>query len=144
MAEDLAAFAEEHGFAGKGPLCVALVVTEHAKNQDVPLTPDSLVTPGGGQVRGLSKNAVQSILRRHGIERGLAAEGGRTSRGSPGRMREYAAYLNQAGSGVDLDAIELFWIGRVRNFFEARPLRLNADPSKGIRIHTPTWRRIPA
>lgn len=109
-----------------------------------PLTPDSLVTPGGGQVRGLSKNAVQSILRRHGIERVLAAEGGRTSRGSLGRMREYVAYLNQLGSALDLNAVELFWIDRVKSFFQARPLRLNADPSKGIRIHTPTWRRIPA
>lgn len=36
MIAELAAFAEERGFAGKGPLCAALVVTEHAKHQGIP------------------------------------------------------------------------------------------------------------
>ena len=40
-----------------------------------------LLTEGGGQVFGLGKSAVQSILHRHDITRVLASEGGRTSRG---------------------------------------------------------------
>ena len=37
---------------------------------------------------------MQSILNRHGIDRVLASEGGRTWRGSIGNMREYVAFLN--------------------------------------------------
>ena len=61
---------------GKGPLCVALIVTRYAQERGLPLDPEKLVTKSGGQVRGLGKAAVQSVLRRHGIERVLAAEGG--------------------------------------------------------------------
>lgn len=92
----LEAFTSKHGFKGKGPLCVALVVTEHARVKGLPLEPDALVTGGGGQVLGLGRSAVQSILNRHGIERVLAAEGGRTSRGSLKNMRHYVAFLNDA------------------------------------------------
>lgn len=43
---------------------------------------------------------MQAVLNRHGITRVLAAEGGRTSRGSISNMREYVAFLNgQAASG---------------------------------------------
>jgi hypothetical protein len=48
----------------------------------LPLDPEKLLTKGGGQVLGLGKNLVQTILHRHGIERVLAAEGRRTSRNS--------------------------------------------------------------
>ena len=55
----------------------------------LPLDPKLLVTQGGGQVLGLGRASVQSVLKRHGIERVLAAEGGRTSRGSLNNMRQY-------------------------------------------------------
>ena len=126
-------FAHDKGFRGKGPLCVALVVTEHAKTHGLPLDAKKLVTPGGGQVHGLGKAAVQSILRRHGIGRILAAEGGRTSRGSLGRMHDYVALLNRLGPGVDLAIIESFWIDQVKAFFAASPFRITLDASKGIR-----------
>ena len=112
---------------------MALVVTEHAKTHGLPLDASKLVTPGGGQVHGLGKAAVQSILRRHGIGRILAAEGGRTSRGSLGRMHDYVAFLNRLGPGVDLAVIESFWIDQVRAFFAASPFRITLDASKGIR-----------
>ena len=128
----LAAFAELQQFRGKGPLSVALVVTKHAKDRGIPLDPDTLVTPGGGQVLGLGKTAVQTVLARHGIQRVLAAEGGRTSRGSLGNMRQYVAFLNQLGSSVNLHDVELFWVERVKQFFAERPFRLNIDPSKGV------------
>ena len=129
----LTAFMVEKRFEGKGPLCVALVVTRHAKSAGLPLNANALVTKGGGQVRGLGKNAVQSILRQHGIERVLAAEGGRTSRGSLGRMREYVSFLNRLGKGIDLDSVEAYWIEQVEAFFAAHPFKIKLDASRGLR-----------
>ena len=76
LKEALDKFVSEHEFKGKGPLCVALIVTRHAYDKGMPLDPEALVTQGGGQVLGLGRAAVQSVLKRHGIERVLAAEGG--------------------------------------------------------------------
>ncbi len=133
--QELEAFAAEQRFQGKGPLCVALVVTEHAKEMGLPLDPDKLVTEGGGQVLGLGKGAVQAVLKRHGIERVLAEEGGRTSRGSLKRMREYVAFLNELSrrGGVDLDAVEAFWIKRVREFFAGKPFKIKLDAARSLR-----------
>jgi len=114
---------------------VALVVTGHARKQGLPLDPETLVTKGRGQVLGLGKAKVQSILERHGITRVLAEEGGRTSRGSLGNMQAYVAFLNELHSGglADLDAIEAFWAQQVRGFFAGKPFRLKLDPSRGLR-----------
>ena len=127
-------FSSEHGFDGKkGPLCVALVVTEHAREMGLLLDPDGLLTEGGGQVLGLGKAAVQAILRRHGIDRVLAQEGGRTSRGSLNNMRVYVDFLNRLPTGIaDLDAIEAYWIGRVNDFFAGRPLRITLDATRSL------------
>lgn len=133
---ELEAFNKDRRFSRKGPLCVALVVTQHAKKLGLPLDPENLITEGGGQVLGLGRAAVQAVLARHGIERVLAAEGGRTSRGSLGNMREYVAFLNnlaQAGD-VDLDAVEAFWIERVHEFFSAKPFKLRLDASRSLRV----------
>lgn len=73
---ELAAFTATHAFRGKGPLSVALVVTQHAKKMGLPLDAEKLLTEGGGQVLGLGKGAVQAILKRHEIARVLASEGG--------------------------------------------------------------------
>ena len=102
----------------------------------LPLDPEKLLTEGGGQVLGLGRSAVQSILNRYGIERMLAAEGGRTSRGSIGNMREYVALLNgvYAQGTADLDAIEGFWVARVQEFFAAKPFRIRLDPSRSLRL----------
>ena len=134
--EALLAFAAEHGFRGKGSLCVALVVTEHAARSGLPLDPGALVTEGGGQMLGLGKGAVQAILKRHGIARVLAAEGGRTSRGSLGNMRAYVAFLNdlRKSQTVDLEEIERFWIELVQQFFAAKPFKLRLDSSKSLRM----------
>lgn len=129
-----AQFAKEKRFKGKGPLCVALVVTQHAR-KGLPIDPDSLITDGGGQVLGLGKGAVQNILNRHGITRVLAAEGGRTSRGSLNRMREYMGFLNGLAKdeAVDLDAIEDFWIEQVHAFFAGKPFKIRLDASRSLR-----------
>lgn len=131
----LVTFNKQQKFSRKGPLCVALVITQHARKMGLPLDPDKLLTEAGGQVLGLGKGAVQTVLNRHGITRVLAAEGGRTSRGSINNMREYVAFLNaqvSAGS-LDLDAVEAFWIERVHEFFAAKPFKIRLDASRSLR-----------
>ena len=132
---ELVAFLNEQGFRGKGELCVALVVTQHAKSDGLPLDSEKLLTDGGGQVYGLGKAAVQAVLNRHGIDRVLAAEGGRTSRGSLSKMRSYVGFLNELrrSGEVNLDAVEAFWIARVHEFFAAKPFRIKLDASKSLR-----------
>ncbi|MYC65067.1 MAG: DUF4928 domain-containing protein [Acidobacteriia bacterium] len=131
----LEAFASKHGFKGKGSLSVALVVTEHARVKGLPLDSEALLTGRRGQVLGLGKSAVQSILKRHGIERVLAAQGGRTSRGSLQNMRDYVAFLNAAHrKGIaDIDSIEAYWIQCVRGFFAGKPFKLKLDSSRSLR-----------
>lgn len=132
----LAEFVAEKGFRGKGPLCVALVVTQHARGlMGLPLDADWLITEGGGQVLGLGKGAVQAVLSRHGIHRTLASEGGRTSRGSLNNMRAYVALLNELHEQepLDLDAVERFWIERVHEFFAAKPFKIRLDGSRSLR-----------
>jgi Domain of unknown function (DUF4928) len=135
LQEILATFTKDKKFNRKGPLCVALVMTQQARTAGLPLDSGQLLTEGGGQVLGLGKGAVQSILTRHGITRVLASEGGRTSRGSIGNMREYVALLNQlhAGGRADLDAVEGFWIERVHEFFAAKPFKIRLDASRSLR-----------
>lgn len=132
---ELEKFASEKSFRGQGPLSVALVVTQHAKTMGLPLDPEKLLTEGGGQVLGLGKGAVQSVLKRHGIDRVLAKEGGRTSRGSLNNMREYVAFLNGLAGKikVDLDAIEAFWADRVNEFFAGKPFKIKLDASRSLR-----------
>lgn len=133
--KELEKFAAEKAFRGQGPLSVALVVTQHAKTMGLPLDPEKLITEGGGQVLGLGKGAVQSVLKRHGISRVLAKEGGRTSRGSLGNMREYVAFLNELGKmgKVDLEAVESFWVDRVQLFFSGKPFKIKLDASRSLR-----------
>lgn len=132
LSEDLAVFTINNKFKGKGPLCVALVVTEHARKRGLPLSPEDLLTEGGGQVLGLGKSTVQAILKRHGIARVLAAEGGRTSRGSIRNMRKYVEFLN-AQEGADLNLIENFWIEKVHEFFAGKPFKIRLDASMSLR-----------
>lgn len=130
----LAAFAAENKMTGKGALCVALVVTRHAKEMGLPLDPSRLLTDRGGQVLGLGKGAVQAILGEHGITRVLAEEGGRTSRGSIGNMQCYVGFLNEfVKRPKDLDELELWWVDRVRKFFEAKPMVFRLDAKSSLR-----------
>jgi hypothetical protein len=128
-------FAAQHGIRSKGALCLPLVVTDHARTMGLPLDPARLRTDKEGQVLGLGKGKVQQILARHGIDRVLAEEGGRTSRGSLGKMSAYVAFLNgrSQADALDLDAVEAFWVARVREFFAAKPFVLRVDPTLGLR-----------
>ena len=129
----LKAFAAERGFRGRGPLSVALVVTQHARAMGLPLDHDRLLTEGGGQVLGLGRGAVQAVLNKHGITRVLAAEGGRTSRGSLKNMRDYVAFVNALPAPLDLDQVEAFWIERVHEFFAGKPFRIKLDAARSLR-----------
>jgi hypothetical protein len=135
LLEALAAFERQSKAFGKGALSVLLVVTDHARQSGLPLDPARLRTEGGGQVLGLGKAAVQKILARHGIDRVLAEEGGRTNRGGLGLMEAYVAFLNQARDLNDLDlaAVEAFWINRVRGFFAAKPIPVRTDAALGLK-----------
>jgi hypothetical protein len=135
LQEALNAFTKERKFNRKGPLCVPLVMMQQARAKGLPLDPGELLTDGGGQVLGLGRGPVQSILERHGISRVLASEGGRTSRGSIGNMREYVALLNQlhAVGTADLGTIEAFWIARVHEFFAVKPFKIRLDASRSLR-----------
>lgn len=136
LEEALGKFVKKQRFTTQGPICVALVVTAHAKKHGLPLNPDDLLTKGGGQVLGLGRSRVQSVLARHGIERVLAKEGGRTSRGSMENMRKYVDLLNSLEStgDVDLDAVEEFWVERVRAFFAGKPFKIRLDTSRSLRV----------
>lgn len=131
----LQTFSATERFKGKGPLCVALVVTEHARELGLPLDPDKLLTLGGGQIVGLGKAKVQEVLKRHNIDRILAEEGGRTSRGSIGKMRAYVDFLNALAiqPDFDLNVVELFWVERVRDFFLGKPFALVFESGANLR-----------
>lgn len=134
--KELATFTANNSFRGKGPLSIALVVTQHAKKMGLPLDAEQLITKGGGQVLGAGGEAVQAILKRHGVTRVLSSQGGRTSRGSLHNMREYVAFLNalESHGKIDLDAVEAFWIERVHEFFAGKPFKIKLDASKSLRM----------
>lgn len=121
-------------FLKKGGLCVGLVVTETARARGLPLEPEALRTGEGGQVAGLGKAAVQSILRSHGISKILAEEGGRTSRGSLGLMRAYVDCLNELNksSSLQLAEAQAWWIGRVRSHFASEGPKFHFDIGKAL------------
>ena len=131
----LEVFASQHKVRGKGPLSLVLVLSRKAREQKPPFSADDFLTPQGGHVAGLGRGAVQSILAENGIDRVLAEEGGRTSRGSIQKMRAYIDFLNglEQGKLLDFPTIEKWWIGRVEEFFRSKPFGLKADSSKSIR-----------
>lgn len=124
-----------HKFTTKGPLSLALVLTRRARDKGLPLDPEDLITPGGGQVKGASGGAAQKVLTDYGVKRKLSSEGSRTSRGSIERMRAYVAFLNEqhAKGDLNLKQIEEFWVARVQDYFAAQPFKISLDASKSLR-----------
>lgn len=131
----LAAYQKEKKLTTKGKLAAILYVSRLASRNGLPLDSAVLVTDSQGQVLGLGKSAVQAILKDHGETRVLAEEGGRTSRGSLGNMQQYVAFLNQLHEEglADPEAIEAWWVERIRDFFSAKPFALRYDTSKSLR-----------
>lgn len=126
--------AGQRKFLQKGGLCVGLVMTRTAMEKGLPLAHESLRTLEGGQVAGLGKAAVQSILESYGITKVLAEEGGRTSRGSLGLMETYVRFLNdlQVQGKADLQLMMDWWISKVRLHFASEGPKLNFDPAKSV------------
>lgn len=124
----------EHQMLGKGFLGLALVITDDAMTKGLPLDPAAMMTKGGGQVKGAGGGRVSRILADHGISRRLSSEGGRTSRGTPAKMRAYVGFLNGSRDNPDFDlnTIMDFWIERVRDFFASKPFILESDPALGV------------
>ena len=135
LQSELDRFYIQHKFNSKGKLCVALVISEIAKKREFPLESEDFITDGGGQVFGLGKGAVQNILARYDIVKVLAQEGGRTSRGSLGNMREYVDFLNGLyfADLLNLNKIQNFWIEKVNVFFSGKPLKVRLDSSRSLR-----------
>jgi len=136
--KSLESLCDEHPkFLRKGGLCVALVITDIARQRGLPLDPKDLRTVEGGQVAGLGKAAVQKIIEAHGITKVLAEEGGRTSRGSLGLMEAYVEALNQlhqAGS-LNLDEASAWWIQKVRTHFASEGPKFHFDTGKSLRAN---------
>lgn len=139
LESSLEIFQKAHGLTTKGKLAAMLHLSRLAFEKGLPLNSDSLLTNGKGQVLGLGKSRVQSILKTHGINRVLAEEAGRTSRGSLGYQDEYVSFLNELlaqGMFPDdaaLQAVESWWVARVNDFFNAKPFSFKFDTSKSLR-----------
>ena len=131
LEKQLAEFRDANGVKGKGQLAVVLHITRLAIENGLPIDPETLRTDKEGQVKGLGKGRIQNILKDHGITRVLAEEGGRTSRGSLGNASDYVAFLNalHKKGGVDLPAIEKWWIARVQDYFSSKPFTLKFGSS---------------
>jgi hypothetical protein len=135
LQKELTNFAAHNKLSSKGALSVMLVITRSASKHMPPYSPKDFLSPKKGQVAGLGRAAVQSILSEHGIDRVLAEEGGRTSRGSIEKMDAYLQLLNTfAAIGIlDFKTIEKWWVSRVKDFFAAKPFKIKIDSSKSIR-----------
>jgi len=132
--EHLQEFVKKNKIKGKGALSVMLVITRRAMKKGLPLNADEQLTEGRGQVYGLGKAQVQTILKEYGITRVLAEEAGRTSRGSIKKMQLYVAFLNSLHKqGLsDLKKIESWWIDKVKEFFAGHPFKMNIDQSRSL------------
>lgn len=134
LAEKLAEFVAQHGFAkSRGALNVGLVMTRRAREKGLPLDPDDELSPSGGQVAGLNGEAGNHILRDYGVTRSIGTEVGRTNRGSIDNMRRYVAFLNILGQdGVDLEAVERFWVDLFRARFASAPFKLKREAGVSV------------
>lgn len=132
--ERLKAFQIENGVVTKGPLSVAIQLTDIIKTKQFPLNPDDFKTEKEGQVAGLGGGNLRKVLKKHGITQQLSAEGGRTSRGSMGLMIKYLDFLNawNEEEPVDCEKVEEFWAEQVREYFRNQPFVLTADTAKTI------------
>lgn len=128
----LQSFKKENSVNSKGALSVVLVLTRNAMQFDFPLSETYFITDKEGQVKGLGKSAVQNVLLDYGITKILAEEGGRTSRGSMGLMKNYVAFLNKYFSKDNLEEVESWWVEQVKTFFMGKPFKLSVDRSKSI------------
>jgi len=131
----LEAFARDKDISSQGRLALLLCLTRNFYEDGLPKGDEDLLTTGGGQVRRVGGPRASKILLDHGIERALATEGGRTSRGSIGIARDYVALLEQQTHTPEaLKEIEAWWAERVAMYFNQEPFEFRYDPSKSFRM----------
>lgn len=129
----LTTFKEEQGFVGVGAMGTALVLTRKARDKGLPLDPNGLTTPGGGQVSGLSGTNINRVLGEHGVTHRVGTESGRTSRGTPTLAKTYATFLNDLGlTPADVEQVEAWWVARFVDHFNSQPFKLNYDASRSL------------
>ena len=138
LRRSLARFAADNSVVDKGKLSVVVILSRIWRDVELPISREDIETAGGGQVKGLGGQRLAQILSEHGITRRLASEAGRTSRGSLDFARRYADYLNGLSeSGIVLtpelfEAIEAWWIKRVREYFNREGFPIQIDSSLTI------------
>jgi len=127
-------FQSQQNIFTKGPLALMVQLTRMVQGRPFPLSADAFRTEKEGQVAGLGGGNLKKILGEHGITQVLAAEGGRTSRGSMGLMSKYIEFLNawRVEEPIDFAEVEAFWAEQVREYFRNQPFTLTSDLSKTI------------
>lgn len=127
----------------RGTIGAALIVLERLKG-DFDLNLESHRAAGQSQIKGASGAAVARILSRFGENRLFIKEGGRTNRGGPndiGKMLEAIGtaqldLLTTIERNEVLENIELFLVGKVREYHNRQRLKVIYDPSQS------TWQSI--
>lgn len=130
-------------FPAKGSIGGALVVLERLKTNYI-LDLDAHTTKGGSQIVGASGEAAKRILALFGETRPFVSEGGRTNRGLRGDIKTMLDALRTAKlerlpideKNVNLQEIQDFLIGKVREFHNRERLKIMYDPSRS------TWQSI--
>lgn len=136
LAQQLQAYKDKNGTSNKGQLAAIIFASRLARRAGLPIDIEKgITTDGEGQVKGLGKAAVQQVLADYNITRVLAEEGGRTSRGSLGNIKNYLTFLNDIHSqGIaDTAAIEAWWVDQAKAFFNAKPFALRFESGKSLR-----------
>lgn len=137
LAALLTQFQQTHLLTSKGQIATMLFASRLVRTNGLPFDVETgVVTKGEGQVKGLGKAAVQAILETYAIRTVLAEEGGRTSRGSLGNIKNYIEFLNAQGalSETELASIEAWWVDAAKQFFNAKPFRLRFEAGKSLRF----------
>nr|WP_303780289.1 DUF4928 family protein [Bifidobacterium catenulatum] len=130
---DVDDFRESHHVNTKGALAAVVQLNRSFSEDTLPIDPDDYRTGKKGQVKGLGKDNCQKILEQHGIHRLLAAEAGRTSRGSMALMQDYAELINRIRPSTNqFSQIENYWIKHIRAFFDGKPFKLESDSSLSV------------
>ena len=118
----------------KGTLSAVIQLTDMMRNVEFPIVIDTFVTGKKGQISGLGSSRLQRILKKHGIDKVLASEAGRTSRGNMALMQNYVNLMNtlQATPDFSIDEIEEYWAQQVREYFNNQPFLLKNDSSMSV------------
>ena len=137
LAAALEAYKTSRALTSKGKIGAMIFASRLARTSRLPFDVEAgIATKGEGQVKGLGKTSVQAILADYGIQRILAEENGRTSRGSLGNIRSFLTFLNglHAAGKADTAAVEAWWVDQAKRFFNAKPFMLRFESGKSLRF----------